>query len=116
MANLNLEKAKTYKLVDLLEYLSDAIVIHPVLRKNTGDISLISYDAGVKVVRKKSPFDAFIEVLEGKAEIIIDTESHFLETGQVIIIPAHAANTIIATVQFKMLRTIIKNGYEDIGL
>jgi quercetin dioxygenase-like cupin family protein len=113
MGNAELEKSRAYKLVDLLEYLPDSIVIHPVFIKNTGNISVISYDAGVTKVQKKSPFDAIIQVIEGEAEIIIDDQSHLLETGHIIIIPAHSTNTILAKERFKMLSTIIKSGYED---
>lgn len=113
MRNDELKKSKTYKLVDILEYLPDSVLIHPIFRKNTGNISVVSYDAGVTMVEKKSPFDAFIQVIEGAAEIIIDDQPHLLETGQAIIIPAHSTNTIIAKVRFKMLSTIIKSGYED---
>jgi quercetin dioxygenase-like cupin family protein len=50
------------------------------------------------------------------AEIIIDEQSTQLETGQVMIIPAHSANKVKANERFKMLSTIIKSGYEDVTL
>lgn len=62
---------------------------------------------------KTSPFDTFIQVIDGKAEIIIDNKSNILETGQSIIVPAHSHNTIKANVRFKMISTIIKSGYEE---
>jgi hypothetical protein len=47
-------------------------------------------------------------------EIIIDRVSNKLQTGQSIIIPAHAHNTIMAKERFKMITTIIKSGYEEV--
>ena len=61
---------------------------------------------------KTSPFDTFIQVIDGKAEIIIYAKSNMLNTGQAIIIPAHAQNTIKANARFKMISTVIKSGYE----
>lgn len=63
---------------------------------------------------KISPFDTFIQIIEGKAEIIIDDKTTILKTGEAIIIPAHSKNTIIANERFKMLSTVIKSGYEDL--
>jgi len=63
---------------------------------------------------KISPFDTYIQVIEGEAEIVIDNSSNSLVTGQGIVIPAHAANLIRANNPAKILRTIIKSGYEGI--
>ena len=46
-------------------------------------------------------------------KIIIDGKSNRLTLGQGIIIPAHARHSFNANVQFKMISTIIKSGYED---
>jgi hypothetical protein len=47
---------------------------------------------------------------------VINDVSHLLETGQSIIIPAQARNTLKANVRFKMLSTVIKSGYEDVEM
>jgi hypothetical protein len=61
---------------------------------------------------KSVPFDTFAQIIEGKAEIVIDKVSSLLQSGQGIIIPAHASNFIKANGRFKMIQTIIKSGYE----
>ncbi len=66
-----------------------------------------------KLTGKVSPFDTFIQVIDGKAEILIDDKSNQLNTGDSIIMPAHTKNTIKANVRFIMISTIIKSGYED---
>ena len=78
-------------------------------------MSAVSFDSGEALTEKTSPFDTFIQVIDGKAEIIIDDKSNLLDTGQSIIIPAHARNTIKANERFKMISTIIKSGYEDVS-
>ncbi len=64
------------------------------------------------LTEKISPFDTFIQVIEGRAEVVIDDKSNLLETGSSIIIPAHTRNTIKANERFKMISTVIKSGYE----
>jgi len=54
----------------------------------------------------------FIQIIEGKAEIMIDGELKRLSTGDGIIIPAHKSNSINANERFKMISTVIKSGYE----
>jgi quercetin dioxygenase-like cupin family protein len=67
------------------------------------------------IIGRKSPFDTFIQVIDGHAEIIIDDNSNLLQTGEAIIIPAHLNNTTKANVRFKMITTIIKSGYEEVS-
>ena len=78
----------------------------------SANVTAVSFDSGENLTEKISPFDTFIQIIEGRAEILIDDNSQTLETGQSIIIPAHSRNTIKANERFKMISTIIKSGYE----
>jgi quercetin dioxygenase-like cupin family protein len=73
----------------------------------------MSVDAGECLLEKKSPYDTFVQVIDGKAEIILDGTSHFLSTGEAMTIPAHKSNSINANERFKMILTQIKSGYEN---
>lgn len=109
----DVEKSKAFIKVEILEYVPNSVVIKTIIRKTTGNVSAVSCDSGEAMAEKISPFDTFIQLIEGNAEIVIDGVSNLLETGQSIIIPAHSRNTIKANVRFKMLSTIIKSGYEE---
>ena len=111
-----IEKANIFIIVEILEYIPNSVVIKTILKKTTGNISAVSFDSGEGFPEKTSPFDTFIQVVEGKAEIIIDTTTHNLIVGQSIIIPAHTRNRIKANERFKMISTVIKSGYENISL
>lgn len=115
MENSELEKSKVFIIVEILEYIPNSVVIKTILRKTTGNVSVVSFDSGEALTEKTSPFDTFIQVIEGSAEVVIDGQSNILDTGQSIIIPAHARNTIKANVRFKMISTIIKSGYEELS-
>lgn len=112
MENSEIEKSKTYIIVEIIEYVSNSIVIKMILKKETGNISLIAFDCGEASIEKLSRFDRFVQIIDGRAEIIIDKKSYLLETGQSIIIPAHTFNKIQANERFKMISTLIKSGYE----
>jgi len=106
------KKGKAHIIVEIIEYVPDSVVIKSIIQKTTGSIRAVSFDAGKVLVEKISPFDTFVQIIEGKAEIIIDGISNLLNTGQSIIIPAHSSNTVKANERFKMISTIIKSGYE----
>jgi len=107
-----LEKSKAHIIVEIIEYMTNSVVIKTIIKKSTGNISVMSFDSGEGLTEKTSPFDTFVQILEGKAEIVIDKESNLLESGQGIIIPAHSSNYIKPNGRFKMISTIIKSGYE----
>lgn len=114
--NQELEKAKTHIIVEIIEYIPNSVVIKTIIKKSTGNISAVSFDSGEALSEKTSPFDTFIQIIDGEAVVSIDGNAHKLSVGESIIIPAHARNTIKAKVRFKMISTIIKSGYEDVNL
>ena len=109
---LELEKSKAHITVEIIEYLANAVVIKTILKKSTGNISVMSFDSGEGMMEKSTPFDTFAQIIDGTAEIVIANESFFLKTGQSIVIPAHAPNYIKPNGRFKMILTVIKAGYE----
>lgn len=107
-----LEKSKSHIVVKIIEYVSNSVVSRTIIRKSTGNVSVMSFDDGEGLTEKTSPFDTFVQIIEGKADIVIDSNSHLLQTGMGIVIPAHATNFIKPNGRFKMILTIIKSGYE----
>jgi hypothetical protein len=72
----------------------------------------MSFDSGEGLRQKTPPFDTFVQIVEGKAEIVIDKVSNLLESGLGIIIAAHSPNLIKPNGRFKMVSTVIKSAYE----
>jgi quercetin dioxygenase-like cupin family protein len=107
-----LEKSTSHIIVEIIEYVTNSVVIKTIIKKSTGNISVLSFDSGEGLMEKTSPFDTFAQIIEGTANIVIDKVSHLLQSGQGIIIPAHSPNLIKPNGRFKMISTIIKSGYE----
>ena len=110
--SMELEKSKSHIIVEIIEYMTNSVVIKTIIKKSTGNISVMSFDSGEGLTEKTSPFDTFAQIIEGKAEIVINKVSHFLASGEGIIIPAHLPNFIRPNGRFKMISTVIKSGYE----
>jgi quercetin dioxygenase-like cupin family protein len=106
------ERSKALIIVEIIEYVPNSVVSKTIIKKSTGNISIMSFDSGEGLTEKISPFDTFAQIIEGQAEIVIDGKSNVLVSGQGIVIPAHLSNIIKANGRFKMISTIIKSGYE----
>lgn len=113
MENLEVEKSKVLIIAEIIEYIPNSVLIKTIIKKTTGNVSAVSFDSGEALIEKSSPFDTFIQIIDGKAEIVIDNVTSLLEVGQSIIIPAHSRSTTKANERFKMISTIIKSGYEE---
>jgi quercetin dioxygenase-like cupin family protein len=103
------EKAKAFSFNDSIEYSEGGIVSKTVLKKETGNISLFSFAKGEALSEHTAPFDAMIQVVDGKGEIIIGGKTHFLDAGQTIIMPANISHAVKAVEKFKMVLTMIRS-------
>jgi len=108
-----LEKSVSHVIVEIIEYLPNAVVSKTIIKKTTGNVTALSLDKGEELSEKIVPFDTFIQIIDGNAEITIDGKIYPLNLGCGIIIPAHSAHCFNAHEQFKMISTVIKSGYED---
>jgi quercetin dioxygenase-like cupin family protein len=108
-----IEKSKVHIIVEIIEYMSNAVVSKTILKKTTGNVTVSSFAIGEELEEKTTPFDLFIQIIDGAAEVIIDKKIFMLKKGGGIIIPAHTMHCFNAKEQFKMVSTVIKSGYEE---
>jgi quercetin dioxygenase-like cupin family protein len=106
------EKSKAHIIVEIIEYVSNSVVIKTIIKKSTGNISVMSFDSGEGLTEKTSPFDTFAQIIDGKADIVIDGVSHILASGDGIVIPADSPNHINPNGRFKMILSIINSAAE----
>jgi quercetin dioxygenase-like cupin family protein len=111
--NQELEKSKIHIIVEIIEYVPNAVLSKTIIKKITGNVTVSSFDAGEELAEKISPFDNYIQIIDGAAEVIINDKKYKLTLGEGIIIPAHSRHCFNANEQFKMISTVIKSGYED---
>ena len=113
MGDDGIAKATLHHIGEITEYIPNSVFTKTIIKKPTGNISVISFDAGSGVVGEVYPFDTFLLLLEGQAEVIIDKKSNKLSAFQGIIIPAHSKYILTAIARFKMLSVTIKSGYKE---
>lgn len=92
----------------LVEYSPGGIISKQVMTKESGNITLFSFDQDQKLSEHTAPYDAMVQVIEGQAEIIINRQPYLLKSGHSIIMPANVPHALFAVKPFKMLLTMIK--------
>ncbi|PIQ87868.1 MAG: cupin [Candidatus Omnitrophica bacterium CG11_big_fil_rev_8_21_14_0_20_43_6] len=105
MSDLTGQAANLNSLVD---YQSGAVVSKELIRKEKGTLTLFAFDKDQGLSQHTAPFDAFVYILDGQAEITIAGKPHQLKAGQTIIMPANQPHALKATERFKMLLVMIK--------
>jgi len=102
------ETAQTFRFEAKVEYSEGGIVSKRVIDRPTGNVSLFAFDKGQRLSEHKAPFDAMVQVVEGQAEIVIDSVPHIVRSGESIIMPANVTHAVNAVEKFKMVLTMIK--------
>jgi len=101
-------KGKVLNLEEMVEYSSGGVISKQVLKNQSGNITLFSFDKGQGLTEHTAPFDAIVQVLDGEAQITIGGNSNIVRKGESIIMPANVSHALQAVEQFKMLLTMIK--------
>jgi len=99
---------KAQRLTELIEYATDSIVSKTILDKPVGTITLFAFDKGQKLSEHTAPYDAVVQVLDGKARLTIGDKDVEVASGQLIIMPANVPHAVTADEKFKMLLTMIR--------
>lgn len=103
------EKSKVFSLNDSVEYSDHGIVSKTVLKKQTGNISVFSFDRGEGLSEHTAPYDAMIMVTDGKGEIVIGGTPFILTSGQCIIMPGNVPHSVNAVEKFRMVLIMIRS-------
>lgn len=93
----------------LVEYQKGSIVSRAIIDKEIGTVTLFAFDKGQKLSPHSAPFDALLQVIEGKGLIIIDKKEFRLAAPAAIIMPAGIPHAVRAPDKFKMILTMIRS-------
>ena len=109
MERKEFEKSEIANINNSIEYSNDAIVSKPVLNREEGTVTLFAFDKGQSLSEHTTPFDAIVQVIDGKVKIIIDRKPYLIQKGELIIMPANIPHAVEAIEKFKMLLVMIKS-------
>ena len=96
------------KLAEAVDYQEGSVVSKEIIKKSTGTVTLFAFDEGQGLSEHTAPFDAFVYLADGKAEVIISGKVYNLVAGEFIIMPANVPHALNAVERFKMMLVMIK--------
>ena len=100
---------KGTKLVDLADYQDKSVVSRTIIDKKAGTATFFAFDQGQALSEHTAPFDAFVYLIDGEAEITISGKPLNLKAGEMVIMPANQPHSLKAVKRFKMILTMIRS-------
>lgn len=105
---LTVSGADPQKLIDMTNYQQGSVVSRTLLQDDSGTLTVFSFDEGQALSEHTVPFNAFIQVLDGQAEITIGGEPCLVNAGEIVLMPGGISHRVRAVKRFKMLLTMFK--------
>ena len=104
----SLFKAKVLNPPRLVNYSADSIVSKTLVDRKSGTLTLFAFDRGQGLSEHVAPFDAVVQILEGRARITIAGRELTARAGDMVIMPANVPHALKAREKFKMLLIMIR--------
>jgi quercetin dioxygenase-like cupin family protein len=101
--------SEAVELAELVAYGSGAVVSRTLTKGAAGTLTVFAFDKGEELSEHSAPFDAYVTVLDGNAELVIAGETVKTTVGQTVLMPADVPHAVRAVERFKMLLVMIKN-------
>ena len=104
----SLPPAEAIRLDELLTYVPGSVVSRTLIKRPVGTVTLFSFDKGQGLSEHTAPFDALVQVLDGRAELTIGGDRVKAGAGETVLMPANVPHSLHAPEPFKMLLTMIR--------
>jgi len=103
------ESATVYNLKESVNIAEGGVVSKQFIKNGGGNITFFAFDKGEGLSEHTTPFDAVVQIIEGKAEISIDGKASIVSEGELIIMPAKIPHALQAIEPFKMCLIMLKD-------
>lgn len=92
----------------MIDYQEKAIVSKQIIKKPNGNVTLFALDKDELISEHTSPYEALVQVIEGKMKITVGGQNYNLEEGEIILLPSNISHGLVALEKSKILLTMIK--------
>lgn len=103
-----IEPAVPFRLDELVDYAPGAVVSRTLAKSKAGTITVFAFDEGEELSEHTAPFDAYVQVLDGRTQLSIGGEQVVADAGQIVLMPAHVPHAVYAAERFKMLLVLYR--------
>ena len=109
MENKSFVPGEKYVLKESISITEGGVVSKQFIKNKGGNITLFAFDKGQGLSEHTAPFDAVVQIVDGKAEVSIDGKKHIVEEGEMIHMPANIPHALQAIEAFKMCLIMLKD-------
>lgn len=110
-----LAPATAARLADLVAYAEGSIVSRAIAQQPAASLTLFAFDAGQALSEHTTAFDAYLQVLDGEADLVVGGAALIVRAGEVALMPGGVPHEVNARVRFKMLLTMVKPDSRERG-
>lgn len=101
--------SKSVNLSGMLDYQEGSVVSRTLIDKKAGTITLFAFAQGQGLSEHTAPFDAFVYIIDGEAEITIAGKPSTVKTGETLTMPANIPHALKANQPFKMMLVMVRD-------
>lgn len=91
-----------------INYQEGAVVSKEILNKPHATITLFAFDKSQGLSEHSSPYDAFVTIIDGTADIKVSGKGYTLNKGECLLMKANEPHAIKALDKFKMVLVMVK--------
>jgi len=95
-------------LSEMITYQEGSVVSRTLIKKKTGTLTLFAFDKEEGLSEHTSPYEALVQIIDGKALVTISGEEFTVDEGEVLTLPAGEPHGLKAVQRFKMLLMMIR--------
>ena len=103
----NMEHESVLNLAEQVTILPGQVVSKTLAQNKAVSVTLFAFDKDEEISTHDSSGDAMVTVLEGKGRFIVDGQEHFVNAGEVLVMPAKKPHAVYAPEPFKMLLVVV---------
>lgn len=103
-----LASASALQLADLVAYAGGSIVSRAIAQQPSASLTLFAFDAGQALSEHTTASDAYLQVLDGEADLVVGGKALVARAGEVVLMPGGVPHEVNARVRFKMLLTMVR--------
>lgn len=100
--------SKPVFLKELIGYQEGSVVSRTLTDKKSGIVTLFAFASGQGLSEHKTPYEALVQILEGKMKITVSGNEMEVKEGEILLMPADEPHALQAQNESKMLLTMLR--------
>jgi quercetin dioxygenase-like cupin family protein len=104
----NITFSEPQVLLNLVDYQEGQVVSRTFVQNSVMSLTLFASCKGEGLSTHTAAGDAFVQILEGEAQITIGGKEVLVRPGEVVVMPANVPHALYAATRFKMLLVVVK--------